>query len=72
MNPHDQHLLISFRKCEVEGREGTKPESGGKRVGVAGKTNQVEEISRDDVAKIQEIRRKSQIVSNNDMDKGQY
>lgn len=41
-------------------------------MGVAGKTNQVKEISRDDVAKIQEIRRKSQIVSNNDMDKGQY
>lgn len=72
MNPHDQHLLISFRKCEVEGRERANPDSGGKRVGVAGATNKVEKISREHAAKIQETRRKSQMVSNNDMDKGLY
>lgn len=62
VNPQDQHLLISFRKCKVEGREGVKPESGGKRVGVAGATNKVEEISRDESVKIQETRRKSQMA----------
>lgn len=56
----------------MEGREGAKPETGGKRVGVAGSTNKVEEINRDESVKIQETRRKSQMASNNDMDKGQY
>lgn len=33
VNPHNQHLLISFRKCEVEGREEAKPEDGGGKSG---------------------------------------
>ena len=58
VNPHDQHLLISCRQCEVEGREWTKLEGGGRTVGVAGATNNTEEISRDAAAKTQEAIRK--------------
>lgn len=58
VNPHDQHLLISCRQCEVEGRERTKLEGGGRTVGVAGAKNNTEEISRDAAAKTQEAIRK--------------
>lgn len=54
----------------MEGREGAKSESVRKRVGMAEATNKVKEISRDGPVKIQESRRKSQMVSNNDMYKG--
>lgn len=41
-------------------------------MGVAGAKNKVEEISRDDVAKIQESRRKSHMAFNNDTGNRQY
>ena len=58
VKPHDQHLLITCRQCEAEGRDWTKLESGGRRVGVAGATNNTEETSRDAAAKTQEAVRK--------------
>lgn len=58
VKPHDQHLLITCRQCEAEGREWTKLEGGGRRAGVAGATNNTEETSRDAAAKTQEAVRK--------------